>query len=142
MVGKVLKELRLGRGYTLVQLEKKSGVSYVQITRYENNKSMPTGKTLKKLADALEVTVGDITEKNQEEVLIKDEDLEEKFKKVKNIVPENSASRLALSRIFELMILEGNINEIMPKKVWMAILNCPLPFFSTHYGISKLVLWF
>ena len=89
----------------------------VQITRYENNKSMPTGKTLKKLADALEVTVGDITEKNQEEVLIKDEDLEEKFKKVKNIVPENSASRLALSRIFELMILEGNINEIMPKKV-------------------------
>ena len=50
------------------------------------------------------------------ETIIKDEDLERKFNEVKKVVPENSASRLALNRIFELMILEGNINEIMSKK--------------------------
>ncbi len=116
MVGKKLKDLRQQKGYTLVELEEKSKVSYVQITRYENNKSMPTSKTLKKLADALEVKVDDITENEPNETIIKDEDLEEKFKRVKNAVPENSASRLALSRIFELMILEGNINQILPKK--------------------------
>ena len=54
--GSRLKELRLAKKYGVNQLALKSGVSSAQISRYENGKR----KTVKKLADALDVSVSEL----------------------------------------------------------------------------------
>lgn len=53
MIGKRLKRLRLENKLTQIALGKISGVSHVQIGRYENGFSKPRAKTLAKLAKAL-----------------------------------------------------------------------------------------
>ena len=115
MIGKKLKNLREEKGYTLMDLENISGVSYVQITRYENNKSMPTNKTLKKLANSLEVTVEDILENDSKRNIIKDEDLDKKYNRLKGIIAEDDENRYALNKIFDLIIFKGEINEMTAK---------------------------
>lgn len=55
MIGKRLKSLRLENKLTQVTLGKISGVSHVQIGRYENGLSKPQAKTLDKLAKVLGV---------------------------------------------------------------------------------------
>ena len=116
MIGEKLKRFRSEKGYTLVQLEEISGVSYVQIGRYENYKSVPTSKTLKKLAQALEVDVKEFLNESSSMEKIKDEDLDKKYKKIKNFFSEESDNRYALDKIFDLMILKGDMSEMLTKK--------------------------
>ncbi len=54
-IGSVLKRLRTEKGLTLKQLADMSGVTQSAISRYENNKRMPTMIVLYALMDALEV---------------------------------------------------------------------------------------
>ena len=59
--GSRLKELRLAKKYGVNQLALKSGVSSAQISRYENGKrKTPQIDTVKKLADALDVSVSEL----------------------------------------------------------------------------------
>ena len=50
-----LKKIRLERGLTQLQLGELSGISNVQITRYEKAISKPTPNSIKKLSNALDV---------------------------------------------------------------------------------------
>ena len=54
-IGSVLKRLRTEKGLTLKQLADMSGVTRSAISRYENNKRMPTMIVLYAFMDALEV---------------------------------------------------------------------------------------
>lgn len=74
MIGKRLKRLRLENGLTQITLWEISGVSNVQIGRYEKGSSKPQVKTLAKLAKALEVEPNFFTDKKklQEEICLED----------------------------------------------------------------------
>lgn len=65
MVKNRLKKLRLENKLTQVTLGKISGVSHVQIGRYEKGLSKPTAKTLVKLAKALDVDTSYFTDINK-----------------------------------------------------------------------------
>jgi transcriptional regulator with XRE-family HTH domain len=54
-----LKETRIKRGYSLRELEKRSGVSYVQIKAIEDGKAMPGVDTLYDICNGLEITIYD-----------------------------------------------------------------------------------
>ena len=55
-----LKEARIEKGLTQKELAEKSNKSERQIIRIENGKGNPTIKTLKDIAKALNVTVGEL----------------------------------------------------------------------------------
>jgi transcriptional regulator with XRE-family HTH domain len=57
-----LKKLRADRGMTQEALAEKAGISRVYIARLETGRQDPTLATLKKLAKALKVKVGELLE--------------------------------------------------------------------------------
>nr|WP_299382187.1 helix-turn-helix transcriptional regulator [Allomuricauda sp.] len=113
MLSKKLKKLRTDKGYTLMQLAEKSGVSYVQIGRYENDKSAPSGKTLTKLAEALEVNMEDLLKNSFETDSISDEQLDAKYRKIKKVLRENDMNRRTLDGFFDLLLFKGNVNKML-----------------------------
>lgn len=56
----MLKRLRKENNLTLKELEKKSGISYVEIHNLEANKSKPSAKTIAKLSKALNCDYGEM----------------------------------------------------------------------------------
>lgn len=58
-----LAEIRKAKGFTQQGLADKSGVSRVSIARIETGVMSPTLKALERLAEALGVTVGELTDK-------------------------------------------------------------------------------
>jgi transcriptional regulator with XRE-family HTH domain len=56
----LLREWRDRRGLSLHQLAKKSGVSYVTISRIENGHMSPTVALLEKLAAAMDLSLRDL----------------------------------------------------------------------------------
>ncbi len=65
MVKDRLKKIRLEHNLTQVTLGKISGISYVQIGRYESGQSNPRPETLAKLAKVLDVDPSYFTDKNK-----------------------------------------------------------------------------
>jgi transcriptional regulator with XRE-family HTH domain len=55
-----IREVRLLKGHSLEDLARKSGVSESNISRIETHKQMPRPSTMRKLAEALEVSVEDL----------------------------------------------------------------------------------
>lgn len=62
--GENLKRLRKKKGLTQTQLAERVGVTYQSIGQYERGETSPSGKTLKKLADALDVGFYDLLDQN------------------------------------------------------------------------------
>lgn len=60
-LGQKIKELRVRNAYTLENLANLSGLSIVTICVVENDKRVPSLSTLRKLADALDVDVKELT---------------------------------------------------------------------------------
>jgi len=56
-----LKKLREQRALSLTDLSNLTGINRVTINRIENNKQKPMPRTIRKLAEALEVDVGLLT---------------------------------------------------------------------------------
>src|SRR5260370_17295708 len=59
-IGKRVQSYREARGYTLSELARLSGVSRSYLYQVESGESSPTEEKLKALADALEVSIGDL----------------------------------------------------------------------------------
>ena len=57
MYGKELKEMRESYGYTLLDVEKKTGISHQNLSRWENNKISPNIEFCVILADFYHVTI-------------------------------------------------------------------------------------
>ncbi len=83
MVKDRLKKLRLKYNLTQVTLGKISGVSHVQIGRYEKGLSKPTVKTLAKLAAALDVEPSYFTDRDK---FSDNNCLEEHIEKLKRVI--------------------------------------------------------
>jgi len=56
-----LRELRYRRALSLTDLAQRTGVSRVTINRIENLRQKPMPRTIRKLAEALNVSVEDLT---------------------------------------------------------------------------------
>ena len=63
MIGIRLAEIRREKGWTQEKLSEVSGVRRVTIARYETGKNSPTLRMLEKLADALGVSIADLSGK-------------------------------------------------------------------------------
>jgi transcriptional regulator with XRE-family HTH domain len=57
-----LKQLREEKNLTQTELSKRSGIHNVNLSRYERGLQQPTAEVLRKLAEALEVSIGHLME--------------------------------------------------------------------------------
>ena len=58
--GDHLRRLRISQDLSIRSLAKKAGIGYVSVFRIESGKQDPTLSMLKKLAEALEITVSEL----------------------------------------------------------------------------------
>ncbi|GAB6063712.1 cupin domain-containing protein [Deferrisoma palaeochoriense] len=69
MLGKKLREARRARGYSLEELARRTGFSKSFLSQIENDKNSPSIASLKKITQALGVSIGDMfTEDRDEQV--------------------------------------------------------------------------
>lgn len=59
-IGNRIRTLRDMRGWTVRHLAGKAKMSFVSISRYENGTVKPTKQSIRKLADALNITIDDL----------------------------------------------------------------------------------
>ena len=60
-----IKKARLMEGFTQGELAKKLSVSTVTVCKWENGKTFPTPKRLKRVAEVLHTTVSDLLEEER-----------------------------------------------------------------------------
>ncbi len=65
--GDVLKEHRIASGKTLMQVEKDTGISNANLSRWENNKILPNIDFCVRLADYYEVTLDELVGRDYKE---------------------------------------------------------------------------
>lgn len=61
MFSKTIKNLRESRNWSIRELGERSDIAFTMISRYEKGTAFPKGKSLEKLAKALNVSVKDLT---------------------------------------------------------------------------------
>jgi len=87
-VGERIKELRTQKKLTQSDLAKAVGLTYIQVGRYETQKSNPSADVLSKLADALETTADYLMNGSQDDVVsaqLTDKELLKQFKAVEQL---------------------------------------------------------
>jgi transcriptional regulator with XRE-family HTH domain len=57
---KTIRDLRIARGLTQIELAKIVGIHQVQVSYWETGRSVPSGPSLQKIATALDVDANDI----------------------------------------------------------------------------------
>ena len=91
-IGERIKELRTTKGFTQSQLADLVGLSYIQVGRYETQKSTPSSDVLQKLASALGTTTDFLMQGSHDDVVsaqLKDRELLEQFKQVEQLNEED-----------------------------------------------------
>ncbi|WP_158091342.1 helix-turn-helix domain-containing protein [Tenacibaculum holothuriorum] len=102
MIGKRIAKYRKLKGYSKVKLGLLSGVSHVQIGRYESGKVVsPNMNNLNKIALALDVPTDFLLEREQ--FIVSDETLENQFKILLSSLRKEE-DRLAIHQIFDSFI--------------------------------------
>ena len=103
MIGKRIEKYRKLKGYSKVELGSLSGVSPIQIGRYENGKVLvPSVNSLEKLASALDVPLEFLFE--DEKYVIDNKILENKFKKLMKSMNKDE-DKFALSKVLDSFLL-------------------------------------
>lgn len=80
-----LKAIRTRKGVSQDELSKRTDIHSVQFSRYERGQSVPSIDVVKKIADALDVSIDELVygnESNKAEQSINDQELLSMFKKV------------------------------------------------------------
>ncbi len=91
-IGNRIKDLRTKLKMTQTDLAKKVGLSYIQVGRYETQKSKPSSEILQKLAAALETTADYLMNGGSGEVVsaqLTDKELLSQFKEVEKLNKED-----------------------------------------------------
>lgn len=70
MLGKKLKGARREKGFSLDELARRSGFSKSFLSQIENNKNSPSISSLKKITDALDVSIGALFEEEPGEQIL------------------------------------------------------------------------
>jgi transcriptional regulator with XRE-family HTH domain len=91
-IGERIKELRAAKKLTQTELAKIVGLSFIQIGRYETQKSNPSSDVLQKLATALETTTDFLMQGNSNDIIsaqLNDKELLNQFKQVEQLNDED-----------------------------------------------------
>lgn len=91
-IGERIKDLRAQKKLTQSDLAKMVGLTYIQIGRYETEKSNPSSDILQKLAQALDTTSDYIMNGASDEVIsaqLTDKELLNQFKAVEKLSQED-----------------------------------------------------
>lgn len=91
-IGNRIKELRVAKKLTQTELAKIVGLSYIQIGRYETQKSNPSSDVLQKLAVALDTTTDFLMQGDNDAVVsaqLTDKELLNQFKEVEKLNSED-----------------------------------------------------
>ena len=112
MIGDKLKTLRKEHGWTQQELEKLTGIAQRNISSYESGKLKPSGRTLKKFAEAFSINLDDlVSEESREPALaIGDPELLQMFREVSRLT---EADRSRLKWVISLALKQNRIQEMM-----------------------------
>lgn len=91
-IGERIKELRTAKKMTQTDLAKAVGLSYIQIGRYETQKSTPSSDVLQKLAEVLDTSTDFLMLGSRDEIIsaqLSDNELLKQFKLVEKLNPED-----------------------------------------------------
>lgn len=91
-IGDRIKELRTGKSFTQAQLAKLVSLSYIQIGRYEKQKSNPSADVLQRLAEALDTSTDYLMNGTSEQIAsskVTDRDLINLFQAVEKLSKED-----------------------------------------------------
>ncbi|MXV14158.1 helix-turn-helix domain-containing protein [Pedobacter sp. HMF7056] len=91
-IGERIKELRTAKKLTQAELAAKVGLTYIQVGRYETQKSAPSSDVLQKLAQALDTTTDFLMMGSHDEAVaaqLTDKELLRLFKLVEQLSPED-----------------------------------------------------
>ena len=91
-IGERIKDLRTQKTLTQSDLAKMVGLTYIQIGRYETEKSNPSSDILQKLAQALDTTSDYLMNGASDEVIsaqLTDKELLNQFKQVEKLSQED-----------------------------------------------------
>jgi transcriptional regulator with XRE-family HTH domain len=118
-LGQRIRTLRKGRGWTQRQLEEKAGIPGREryafesrnLTRYESDKVRPRLNSLKMLAQALEVSVDELTAEEHEklEQQFQDKELLNQFFAVEKM---DDRDRDAIKCLLQAMIVKNRLKEL------------------------------
>src|ERR1017187_2778481 len=112
MISDKLKRLRKEHGWTQKELENRTGIAQRNISSYESGKLQPSGRTLKKFAEAFGVSLDDLAgEATKEPALaIADPELLQMFREVSKL---NELERSRLKWVISLALKQNRIQEMM-----------------------------
>jgi transcriptional regulator with XRE-family HTH domain len=91
-VGERIKELRTLKKLTQSDLANAIGLTYIQVGRYETQKSNPSSEVLQKLAHALDTTTDYLMNGSNDEIIsaqLTDKELLKQFKAVEQLDAED-----------------------------------------------------
>ena len=105
--------MRKSKNYSQSELAGKVGISYTQMSRYENKDVQPPADTLKKLADALDTTVdflisGDTDEKVK--ASLKDAELLQQFKAVELFSDDD---KTVVKKLIDAFITKKHLQQLV-----------------------------
>lgn len=112
-LGQKIKKLRDEKGFSQSDLEKRCGVSSKLLSKYENERIMPTADTLKKIAEGLEISADYLIFDNVPKdgrCQLTDLALFEKFKEVERMPAEEKQT---IMHIIDAMIVKTKVEQAL-----------------------------
>lgn len=112
-LGKKIKELRAEKGLSQAALEELSGVNSKLLSKYENERIVPTADTLRKIAEALQISSDYLIFENAPKngvSQLHDLELFEKFRIVEQMAPEN---RTMIKNLIDAVIIKSKLEDVI-----------------------------
>lgn len=111
-IGVRIKELRTKLKMTQTDLANKVGLSYIQVGRYETQKSKPSSEILQKLAAALETTTDYLMNGGSDEVVsaqLTDKELLSQFREVEKL---NKEDKYLIKKFIDAFITKRKVQNL------------------------------
>ncbi len=112
-LGAKLKKLRVEKGLSQAALEALSGVNCKLLSKYENERVVPTADTLRKIAEALQISSDYLIFDNAPKdgiSTLKDLELFERFKEVENMSAEN---RTMIKNMIDALLIKSKVESVI-----------------------------
>jgi transcriptional regulator with XRE-family HTH domain len=111
-VGERIKELRTQKKLTQTELAKLVELSYIQVGRYETNKSNPSADVLQRLATALDITTDYLMKGTEDDAVaaqLTDKELLKQFKQVELL---NSEDKHLVKTFIDAFITKRQVQQL------------------------------
>ena len=105
--GQRLRSLRKQRGLSQTELGELSEIHFSHISRYERGAAQPTADTLKRLSEALKISVAHLVEES--DAPIEDPEIRQQLREIESL-PEND--RQVVKRLLGAFLFEQRIKKI------------------------------